>query len=373
MKNSARHESVYDLDPAGGDTLTMQLAGNLRQAMANGTIKKGDVLPGVRRMARLCGTSVRVPVNAVKILSEEGLIKPRPRIGCVVLGPNRRVWHGSILVLHVGSHANYSQNAFANELSINFESANWRVEHVFVPRREGTGSYDVGMLKKRLMEHTDLVILPAFDPPVVRLVRESGYPYVLMHAEPGETGETCVGTLLDGGDMQAFSDFTGHCRARGVRLIVEVMFDEQLGFQGLLKRSLPGVAVEQIVVRPARSRLRVESFAKCAYEALLARLTDARAPKPDLLFFHDDFLARGGFWALNATGLRVPDDIGVVTTSNYGNAPFHPVPLTRIESNQYDDASRVARSVLRFLRTGTEHHIRPGRDVLNCILCTPDF
>ena len=345
-------QSVYSLDPAGSETLARQLAGNLRRAFAKGVIKKGDVLPGVREMARLCGTSVRVPIMAVKTLTDEGMVKARPRIGCVVLEPNRRVWHGSVLLVHVGNHANYSQNVFANEFAINLESANWRVEHVFVPRREGTGSYDLKMLKKRLKERTDLVILPAFDPPVVKCVRDSGYPYVLMHAEPGETGETCVGTLLGGGDMQACSDLADHCRKRGVRRIVEVTFDEQRGILGMQKRMLRELTWEQIVVRPAHSPLRVESFTRCAYEALLKRLTDKRAPRPDLLFFCDDFLARGGFWALNAAGLRVPDDVGVVTTSNYGNAPFYPVPLTRIESNQYDDAAKVARSVLRFLRTG---------------------
>jgi DNA-binding LacI/PurR family transcriptional regulator len=73
--------------------------------------------------------------------------------------------------------------------------------------------------------------------------------------------------------------------------------------------------------------------------------------RPDLVYFTDDYLARGGFWALEELGLRVPDDMKVVTLTNYGNAPFYPRPLTRIECNPYRNAASVARLVLRFLRT----------------------
>ena len=78
-------EQIYRLDAAAAETLTEQLAENLRRAIANGLYKPGDGLPGIRVIAKWCGTSVQVPIGAMKMLADEGFVKARPRIGCVVL------------------------------------------------------------------------------------------------------------------------------------------------------------------------------------------------------------------------------------------------------------------------------------------------
>ena len=341
---------TYALDPAAEGTLTEQLTSNLRRAIANGERRPGDKLPGVRQMAKLCGTSVQVPIRALKALADEGLVKARPRIGCVVLGRGRRVWRGTVLVVHVGSHANYSQNAFTNELSILVESCGWRVEHVFVPRKEVRGDYSLEALCKKLAERLDLVLLPSYDPPVVRTVRRSGIPCMLAWGEPGDMESNADCTMLYSGMRKAHMEFVNHCRMRKIRHVVQMSFDggAATGFEDIAPE---GMTVENVVVRPEFSALRVESFARCAYDALLARLKNRRMRRPDLVYFTDDYLARGGFWALEELGLRVPDDMKVVTLTNYGNAPFYPRPLTRIECNPYRNAASVARLVLRFLRT----------------------
>ena len=192
-------EEIYRLDAAAAETLTEQLAENLRRAIANGICKPGDRLPGIREMAKLCGTSVQVPIGAMKILADEGFVKARPRIGCVVLEQSRKVWRGRVLVVRVGSHANYSQNAFANELSIQIEADNWRVEHVFVSRKDGFGDYNLKALGKKIAEKFDLVLLPYFDPPVIELVRKSGTPCMLVWGPPGEMKSTTDCTLLYSG------------------------------------------------------------------------------------------------------------------------------------------------------------------------------
>ena len=341
---------IYNLDAAAAETLTEQLTDNLRRAIANGAFKPGDALPGVRQMARLCGTSVRVPIAAMKKLTAEGFVKARPRIGCVVLEKNRKVWQGRVLIVHVGNHANYSQNAFVNEVSILIEAKNWRVEHVFVPRKEGFGGYSLESLCKRLTEKFDLVLLPAFDPPVIEMVKKSGIPCMLISCLPGTVKSCADCIMLYSGMRKVFVEFANHCCTSGIRHIIQVSFDDASPTD--IRQLLPkGMTVEDIIVRPEFSPQRVESFSRCAYDALLARLTNRRARHPDLIYFNDDYLARGGFWALEQAGLRVPEDVKVVTLTNYGNVPFYPKTLTRIEYNPYRNATTVARLVLRFLRT----------------------
>ena len=342
---------TYSLDAAAEKTLTEQLTENLRRAIVNGDYKIGDRLPGIRQMAKLCGTSVQVPIDALKTLADEGFVKPRPRIGCVVLGKNRKVWHGRILMIHVGAHSNYGQNVFCAEMASLLCAANWRVEHFHVPRRK-TGYCNLEHLSKVIAEMCDLVLLPAYDPPVLRIVRESGIPYMLQAAQVGEPKDVgCIGNMSFA-DMQAVSDFTAHCREAGIRHILNVRFDtyRHSGLDGL--RAL-GVKIEEMRIDVEMSDSHAERISRAAYEAIMERLGGRRTARPDLVYFADDYLARGGLWALERLGMRAPEEVKVVSLCNYGNAPFYPKPLTRFAFNHFDFAAKTVRAILRYLKTGT--------------------
>ena len=345
-----RRHAIYSLDPAAAETLTEQLTGNLRRAIANGVFKPGDKLPGVRQMAELCGTSVQVPIDALKALANEGFVKARPRIGCIVLGKSRKVWQGRILMVHVGAHSNYGQNVFCGEVASLLGAANWRVEHFYVPRR-GPEYLDLKSFAKALSEKYDLVLLPAHDPPVVGIVQKSGHPYMLLAAQVGEPkGAGCIGSMA-WTDSQAVADFAEHCREAGVRRVLVVRLEDCF-YANLNRLSDEGVEVEYLHIDGEMSDLRAESVSCNAYEAILKGMAGRRTSRPDLIYFADDYLARGGLWALERVGLRVSEDIKVVSLSNYGNAPFYPKPLTRFEHNHFDYAAKTARAILRYLRSG---------------------
>ena len=340
----------HRLDPAAEDTLTTQLAENLRRAMANGVFRAGDRLPGLRQMAKLCGTSVQVPIDAVKTLAEEGLVKPRPRVGCVVLGKSRKLWHGRILMVQVGAHSNYGQNVFCAEMASLLNAANWRVSHFHVPRRKD-GYCNLKELARALAEKADLVLLPAYDPPVVEVVRKSGIPFMLLSARAGERREPgCIGSTA-WTDGQAFADFTAHCREAGVHRILAVRLASPRTPEFLAPR-LPGVDVEYMSLTAELTDWRAEAFSMLAYDAITARFSDRRRARPDLVYFADDYFAHGGLWALQRLGLRAPDDVKVVSLCNYGNAPFYPRLLTRIEYNHFEYAAKTVRAILRYLRSG---------------------
>ena len=77
-----------------------------------------------------------------------------------------------------------------------------------------------------------------------------------------------------------------------------------------------------------------------------------RGKLPDLIFFRDDHLAVGGLLALMAGGIRIPDDVSVVTWANTGLGPAFVKPLTRMEQDNAAIGERVAACVLEYLRTG---------------------
>ena len=358
------YNGIYALDPAAAGTLTEQLTENLRYAIANGIYKPGDTLPGVRQMARLCGTSIHVSVGALKVLTEEGLVKARPRIGCVVLDKSRKNWHGRVLLVHVGAYCNYNQNVFLAEVATHLEAANWRVLHTFIPRRATDGSYDLSSFRKTVAEKYDLCLLPSYDVPVIDLVRENGIPYMLMSAQMGAKLDGCVGATSRIA-AKALSDFVAHCREVGIRHVLKVGdHDGVIGAIDLGCLREYGVAFEGLLISPTHSSAAAESFASCAYAAILKRFSKADALRPDLIYFDDDYIARGGLWALERVGLRIPDDVKVVSLTNRDHAPFYPLSLTRFEFNPFAEAAKASRAMLRFLNEGK----RPGT-----VLCSIRF
>lgn len=355
-------EALFALDPAAHEALTEQLADNLRRAIANGVCRPGDKLPGIRRMAALCGTSVQVPIDAVRKLAEEGLVKPRPRVGCVVLGKNRKLWHGRILMVLVGEHSNYGQNVFCSEMASLLNAANWRVSHFHVPRRKD-GYCNLKELARVLAEKFDLVLLPAYDPPVAKVVRKSGTPFMLLSARAGERREPgSIGTTAFT-DGLAVADFVRHCQEAGVRRVLVVRHGSPRTPEILAPR-LAGVEVEDMCLTEEPTDRRAEFFSTLAYDAITARFSDRRRARPDLVCFADDYFAHGGLWALERLGLRTPDDVKVVSLCNYGNAPFYPRPLTRFEYNHFEFAAKTVRAILRYLRTGR----LPGT-----VFCSPQY
>ena len=74
-----------------------------------------------------------------------------------------------------------------------------------------------------------------------------------------------------------------------------------------------------------------------------------------MLFFDDDYLASGALTAMLWSGIRIPEDVRVVTLANSscGSGLAFPVSLTRIEVDPIACGRAIAETVLAYLATGT--------------------
>ena len=92
-------------------------------------------------------------------------------------------------------------------------------------------------------------------------------------------------------------------------------------------------------------------------EAFASRLSKGTDWMPDLFVFSDDdILASGCLMALAYAGVRVPEDVRVVTLSNKGLGPVYPRTLARLEIDPASYGDLVARYVHSILsdRHGAE-------------------
>ena len=337
--------------------MVSQLAHNIRRAIAVGRLKPGQTLPSIVKMAELCKTSVRIPREAVKMLENEGLLKGRPRSGIIVIGKRRFVWRGSVLFVDYGRQAYYYRGVLYKAIAIELARKGWRVDYVNVTHGK-SGRADLTQLKMALRGSYRFVFGDYLEDDVLSEIRRVGMPYFATSGHVDGRYDDAAGVFVVS-ESEAFNTLAEFCFAHGVRRVLRVALDSEAQFFETPLRER-GIEAEKILIRPDMS---VDRFVHSAAEVsrkLLDRLSDVRKPKPDLVYFADDSLTTAGLWAIHDAGLRVPDDVKVVTLSNRGDRPTYRCELTRIEHDNAAYALRIAREMLMFLEGRKVHRMLFG-------------
>ena len=334
--------------------LSDQLADGLRQSILTGRLKPGETLPTILEWSKLLGVSIRVPESAIARLVSEGLIVARRRHGCVVAergnAPN---WKGHALVVVPDSDACYYSAVQLGCVRAKLSAEGYLVTSMTVLHDDGGRfKYDLAPLEFALRQSVDLVVL-IFNyrrSSIVRAIAKSGVPFVeFADAEPSSI-KGCVGSVcLD--KESAMDILSRRCKAAKLRSVMQVrVYSGNFDAKSLSK--IPGVKFSDWMVRGDVGRYGAnESMVRGAMEAFLRRFeSKGRSWLPDLLYFSEDHAASGALTAMLAAGVRVPNDVRVVTMSNWGLGPVFPVSLTRLEMNPFEHGDALAQMALDYLR-----------------------
>lgn len=346
----------FSLDPTSGVGLVKQLADEIRAAITAGTLRRGEPIPSLREIARQCGTSLRVPRDAVRQLTREGLLLPRRGLGTIVCGKGKSVQQGHVLLVHPNGYGAYYFGALIETIDKHLTKAGHLVSHIAV-FRNARGDFDYRPLLDMVRRWKFTAALAiAFDDSVFRPLGELDIPYIassyLPKRYPGSRGRIhCAYNA-------ALPDFIAHCAERAIRTVWQVIPDSVFAMldaaPGLRDR---GIRTETLSIpMPPADIGRQESVERHAYETLQKRL--AKGKLPDLLFVPDDFTARGVILALAERGIRFPEDVKLVSWVNRRFCPTAPKSLTRMEMDPFAHGKTIARAFLAFLRNG-----KPPKDI----------
>ena len=332
--------------------LADQLTDGLRQAIRTGYYREGDVLPTREALIRAFGVSERVPRMAFARLAAEGLVTPRPGIGCQVLGSREKVWNGHVL-LAVSEDGSSYYAAFSSAMRRRLMERGWLLTRISFGT-SGRSHLDASELDVALSRAYSLAVLMVTTPECGRFesrFERSGVPYIAFNFDDRPRSRR-VGSIVESVD-EAIAGFAAHCQAAGVRSVLQV----GCGRSGTVDIVEPlrraGLRVEEIVCPANASRMSFEVFQRMGVNALYEWLEAHSGKLPDLVFFSDDLLAGAAFPALLEAGLRIPEDVRVVTFANRGFGPVWRKPFTRIEADARADGEAVADAALAALAGGT--------------------
>ena len=344
----------FSINPDLRANLSDQLTDGIRAAIRAGRYRPGDRLPGTRAIAASLGISVRAPTEAFRRLADEGLLAVRTKSGAVVREHGSRAWKGHVLVVQPDGEFNYFQNVFTGRFANRLAKAGYLTSLVTAPRGSGV-RHDTSSLKVALAGNVDFALCVRRQRDVVGVLSSSGIPFAVVAQKPiREMPRGCVAMVLH--DMsKAVAELVARCRRGGIGKVIIVcksIEDDNVSaaFDG------SGVQVERMVVAPRAAgghELRIESIQRVVVDRLEGKFAaSGRAWLPDLIFFTDDHAATSAIITLMSHGVRIPQDVKIVSVTNRGLGPVMPVPLTAIELSSVAAADDMAAATLEFLSGG---------------------
>lgn len=322
-------------------SLIDQIVGGIKRCVELGHFEAGATLPTLKEMATDLDVSLDVVRAAVRNLTKAGILTARPKCGIHVCTTDCRRWHSHVLYLHWGG-ANSFYEAVAEETLLQ-ELREHRIlmTPAFVDGKEIAAGCS-GIRSALRASPINLAVVVGGAQHLDVLLAEFDVPFVqVTDAQPSPFARRVV--LRD--PTPALKQVVAHTLACGGRSLMILAPDISLEAHLLQAQAeSAGLSAEIVTAPPAPHVGRPEGVERGGLEGM-AKLLASGAPLPDLFFFADDYLARGALMALLARGIRIPEQVQVITHANRNLGPVFLKTLTRVEMDPERD-SRVLESVI---------------------------
>lgn len=320
--------------------LATQLAENLRNAILSGYYREGDILPSYKQLAQELGVSLRIPREAMSDLVARGMVNPRPRIGCEVLPQKAKSWKGRIHVIAPGdTFVTYFAATLFERFRQIMTGEGWLVDLITFSRGEN-GKSDFAMLDDALTRKCDFALLIYPTAATIRHIGKGKIRYISFGSDSSDrVNDTSISL------ESAMEDVIREIRRKRIRKVTLIEYTPVSEIHGKLHKA--GIAFKSLTVPWMTGTGYLERISRRGYELTKRLLATQEGELPELIFFTDDFVARGGLCALLESGLKVPGDVNVITFANRGFSPFFPTKLAKVEADPFDLANRIADEVLR--------------------------
>lgn len=348
--SAIKKEVPFAVNKNDSRSLVSQVADGLRQGIVGGFYQPNEVIPSYRDLATILGVSQIVTKAALRMIADEGLVVSRPRIGSVVCNPGTKRWRGHVLTVCPGGDENYVETVLASTLRDKLVAADYHFTLVNVPYTFSDG-FDFSSLDVALAQSVDLIVTISPRPEMLAYLAKQKVPYVVFDeckkSPHGAVGHTRLSYAL------AMPDFAAACKTAGVKEVVQLYFWPTMGVVSPALRKV-GLHVRTVLAKVDVSEdgLTLIAIKRAGMEAMAKLLAKGPLPRDTVIFVTDDYLASGALMAIAYAGLKVPEDIRLVTFANKRLGPVYPRELTRMEFDAREAGEVLSAAVLEYLETG---------------------
>ena len=342
---------AFEVDRASAKRLSDLFGEGLRKAIVSGFYKAGDVLPARDKLAVHYGVSETVVRTALRRMIAENLLVSRPKVGCTVLKPKVRKTFEKVLVAIAEQSGSYALNVCETMIESVLIRAGYCPYSVKLESRRD-GNIDRGLFKQALEHKPDFVVIYCSDlhqKTLSRIVERLGCPYLVIGndvlSRRGEIADISMSYV------KPLEDVVRACRQARVCNICQVDFGSDSPIMNIWNRLRTSeMFIERLSVDMHSVYANLEAIQRASAEAMQRRLK--AGPLPDLLFFVDDYLTMGALPVLLEKGVRIPEDVKVITFANRGFGPVFTKSFARIEVDMRRRGKAIAEGLVTWFRTG---------------------
>ena len=335
----------FKFEPDGVTTLADALCNFIKEEISFGRIKGGERLPTICEISKATGLTFSRARRVVEQLAREGYVRSRTNAGTVVLSRGKNMLRGRVLmILPDVDKCRYHPVQAIDMVRRKLTTAGYAFS---VATFSLDASDKLAFLKSELLRSTNLVIAARATPAVQKFLAESGVDHIFAYGDRPKSEDSL---WIRFSPEAAISQFADHCERAGVRHVVQVRFEDYETLDAgpaLAKRGID--CAWMTVSRDSSGKERRDDVMHRAYETFDAM---PRTCVPDVLLFWNYLLTQGAVTAFLARGIRLPEDIKVVTLSNAGVGPVYTKPFTRFEVNPVEAGEKVADFALAMLSKG---------------------
>jgi DNA-binding LacI/PurR family transcriptional regulator len=332
MMTKTKLRSIKEMDAQLG---YLQIADAMEGLITSGTLKGDDRLPSTQELIEILGVSRLTVQRSLTRLSERGLVRRIPRRGTFV-SPGLA---SSTIGLLSGDDPISIRSPFYSLLMTSFHKlgSNYSVNfnnYIFMERHDAARNcmhleedIKAGRLKSLIIISTTLEMDQWLENhctiPWIRTCETNVQSRVFEGVKRlCEAGYRRIAVL------SLFSDVDAYVPDREKEK--EAMLDAHRACGG------PGRAPELVVCGQSEAD---------GYNYVKETFAAGQADRPDALLVNHDVLTRGVLMATLEMGLKIPDDLGIVTHMNKGADILSPVPLDAMVV----DPETIARKTLEFI------------------------
>jgi DNA-binding LacI/PurR family transcriptional regulator len=335
-------EEIYRnirVNPQVGTTLAQQVKDQIDWMIVSGTLKPGDRLPSIRKLAAHLDINLHTVRNAYAKLESDGLVATRQGWGTEVLELD--ILRIAESVTKIRSHTigvivpSLYQSVYHDLLRGIQEIADNDQSMIFVCNTQDQSAQAWRYLNQFLSKGVDGIIVASEDIEQYRpedtalpLSDSLSVPYVSVDT-PKSEGYT-VNMDLENLGYQATKHLIqhGHGRIALITYGFETL-DYRLEDQGYKQAlSEAGIELDPELIFPVQSFTAADG--KLAAEEIL------KLPHlPNAIFTISDNMAVGAYQAIQSAGLRVPEDIALISFNDIPMAAMLDPPLTTFSMPSY--------------------------------------